>query len=69
MLYHDQTQNKENTKIKKVNLIVINVKIMISNLWSEDQEGIVKIYGEGPRECSENIHQCCMYLALTACVL
>jgi len=24
-LYHDQTQNKENKKIKEVNLIVINV--------------------------------------------
>ena len=42
---------------------------MILNLWSEDQEGIVKIYGGGPRECSENIHQHCMYLALTTCVL
>ena len=42
---------------------------MILNLWSKDQEGPVKIYGRGPRECSENIHQHCMYLALTACVL
>jgi len=24
-LYHDQTQNKENKKIKKVNLMVVNV--------------------------------------------
>ena len=44
-------------------------KIMILNLWSEDQEGPVKIYGGGPRKCSENIHQYCMYLSLTACVL
>jgi len=42
---------------------------MISNLWSTDQEGPVKIYGGGARECSENIHQHCMCLALTACVL
>ena len=41
---------------------------MILNLWSGDQEGPVKIYGGGPRECFENIHHC-MYLALTACVL
>ena len=40
---------------------------MILDLWSEDQEGPVKIYGRDPRECSENIHQHCMYLALTAC--
>jgi len=44
-------------------------KIMIVNLWFEDQEGLVKIYGGGPRECSENIHQHCMYLELTTCVL
>ena len=42
---------------------------MILNLWSEDQEGPVKIYCGGPRERSENIHQHWMYLALTACVL
>ena len=42
---------------------------MSLNLRSSDQEGPVKIYGGGPRECSENIHQHCMYLALTACVL
>jgi len=42
---------------------------MILDLWSEDQEWPVKIYGRGPRECSENIHQNCTYLALTACVL
>jgi len=41
---------------------------MILNPWSEDQEGIVKIFGGG-REGVLNIHQCCMYLALTACVL
>ena len=41
---------------------------MILNLWSEDQEGPVKIYSGGPRGCFENIHQHCMYLALTACV-
>jgi len=29
------------------------------------QEGPVKIYGGGPQKCSENIHQHCMYLALT----
>ena len=40
---------------------------MILNLWSEDQGG--KIYGGGPREGSENIHQHCTYSALTACVL
>jgi len=47
-------------------------KIMILNLLSSDQEGPVNIYGRpggGPRDCSENIHQHCMYLALTACVL
>jgi len=37
---------------------------MILNLWSADQEGSVKIYGGGPRKCSEIIHQHCMYLAL-----
>jgi len=42
---------------------------MVLDLWSEDQEGSGKIYGGGPWECSENIHQHCMYLALTACVL
>jgi len=42
---------------------------MILNLWSVDQEGPVKIYGGGPQECSENIHQHCMYLALTVYVL
>src|SRR6218665_2261448 len=42
---------------------------MILNLWSEDQDSPVEIYGGGPRECSENIEQHCMYLALTACVL
>ena len=44
---------------------------MILNLWAEDQEGPVKIglHGEGPRQCSENIRQHCMYLALTTCVL
>jgi len=26
------------------------------------QEEPVKIYGGGPRECSENIHQHCMYI-------
>jgi len=31
-----------------------------------NQEGPVKIYGEGPRESSENIHQHCIYLALRA---
>jgi len=30
---------------------------MILILWSEDQEGPVKIYGGGARLCSENIHQ------------
>ena len=44
-------------------------KIMILNLWSVDQEGPLKIYGGGPREGSENIHQHYMYLALTAYVL
>jgi len=34
---------------------------MILNLWSQDQEGPVKIYGGGSWECSENIHQRCMY--------
>jgi len=42
---------------------------MILNLWTADQEGPVKIHGGGPRECSENIHQLCMYLALTAYAL
>jgi len=42
---------------------------MIFNLWSEDQEGPAKIYDGGPLQCSENIHQHCMHLALTACVL
>jgi len=42
---------------------------MILNLWSEGQEGHVRIYGVGPRECSENIQQHCMYFALTVCVL
>jgi len=44
---------------------------MILHPWSEDQEGPVKIhvYGGGPRKCSEIIHQHCMYLALTTCVL
>ena len=42
---------------------------MILNLRSEDQKGPVKIYGGGPRECYENIHQHYMYLTLTACVL
>ena len=40
---------------------------MILNLWSADQEESVKIYGGSPLECSENIHQHCMYLALTNC--
>ena len=46
-------------------------KIMILNLWSADQKRPVKIYGGGPRECSKNIYQHCMYmyLALTAYVL
>jgi len=39
---------------------------MILNLWSANQEGSVKIYGRGPRECSENIHQHCMYLAFNS---
>jgi len=30
---------------------------MILDLWSEDHEGPVKIYGGSPRKCSENIHQ------------
>ena len=30
---------------------------MILNLWSVDHEGPLKIYGGGPRECSENMHQ------------
>ena len=42
---------------------------MILDLWSEDQEMPVKIYGGGTQEYSENIHQHCMYLALTECVL
>ena len=42
---------------------------MILNLWSANQEGNVKLYGGGPRKCSEPIHQHCMYLALTDCVL
>jgi len=42
---------------------------MISNLWSAEQEGHVKIYVGGPRECAENTHQHCKYLALTACDL
>jgi len=37
---------------------------MILNLWSEDQEGPVKIYGGGPRECSKNIHQHSMYICI-----
>ena len=41
---------------------------MILNLWSADQESLVKIHGGCPRECSENINQHCMYLALKACV-
>ena len=41
---------------------------MIFNLWSEEQEVPVKVYGGGPQECYEDIHQHCMYLALTACV-
>ena len=36
---------------------------MIINLWSEDQEGPVKVYGGVPREGSENVHQHCIYLA------
>jgi len=35
---------------------------MILNLWTGDQEGPVEIYGGGPRECSENIHQHCMHV-------
>jgi len=35
----------------------------------EDQEGPVKIYSGDPRQCSENIHQHCIYLVLTAYVL
>jgi len=42
---------------------------MILNLWSANQKGPVKLYGGDPWECSENIHQHCMYLALIACVL
>jgi len=42
---------------------------MILNMWATDQEGPLKKYGGGPRECSENIHQHWIYLALTACVL
>ena len=42
---------------------------MILELWPEDQEGPVKKYGGGLPERSENIHQHCIYLALTACVL
>jgi len=34
---------------------------MILNLWPAHQEGPAKIYGEGPRESSENVHQHCMY--------
>jgi len=44
-------------------------KIMILNLWSADQERPMKIYGGGPGECSKNIYQHCMYLALTAYAL
>jgi len=37
---------KENKKIKKENVIVIDVfKIKILNLWFEDQAGPVEIYG------------------------
>jgi len=44
---------------------------MILDLWSEDQEGPVNVglYGGDLWQRSENIHQHCMYLALTACVL
>jgi len=39
------------------------------NLWSGGKEGAVKIYGGGPRGCSENINQHCIYLEVTTCVL
>ena len=42
---------------------------MILNLWSEDQEGTVNRYGGDSQECSENIRQHRMCLALTECVL
>jgi len=52
---------------------------MILNLWSADQEGAVKIYDGGPRECSEDIqlfiniastlHHAFSINTLTACVL
>src|SRR6218665_403694 len=35
-----------------------------SVVMTDDQEGPVKIYSEGPRECSENIHQHCVYNSL-----
>src|SRR6218665_3653361 len=41
-------------------------KIMILNLWSEDQERPVKIYGGGLRECSGNIHQHCIIFSINS---
>ena len=61
--------NKENKKLKSEFNCYKCFKIMILDLSSEDQEGPVKLYCVGPRECYENIHQHCMYLALTAYVL
>jgi len=62
-------KTKKIKKLKSEFNCYICFKIMILNLWSEDQEGPVKIYGGGAREGSENIHQHCMCLALTYCVL
>ena len=66
-LYHDQTQNKENKKESEFNLYKC-FKIMILNLWSEDQEGPVKIhvYGGGSRECLIFINIACSLFTINS---
>ena len=45
------------------------VPIAFETLGPINSSGVELIKELGRRECSENIHQHCMYLALTACVL
>src|SRR6218665_1171240 len=61
--------NPKQTKIKKCESefnCYKCFKILILNLWSVDQEGPVKIYGGGPRECSENSHQHCIVFSINS---